>query len=145
MSFGAQKATYDKLLNALNGQQFTITVVKNAAGYNDWTAITDLDKTAAATPASASSVNNVTASPAGRSNFETPEERARKQIYIVRQSSISSAISTLTSGAKHPPKIAEVLEVAKVYEQYVFGNSTETPTFDEVISKGGDDLDDVPM
>ena len=55
------------------------------------------------------------------SNYETSEERARRQVYIIRQSSISSAVEYLK--AKSPKgveaNVSEVLEVAKEFEDFV--------------------------
>jgi hypothetical protein len=65
------------------------------------------------------------------SNYETSEERAKRQVYIVRQSSIGAAIELLKanttscstpSGEKYIPITKEqVLETAKAFEKYVFG------------------------
>ena len=51
----------------------------------------------------------------------TPEERAKKQVYIVRQSSISSAIAYAT-GVKAVKTVDELLGIAKMFESYVFNN-----------------------
>jgi len=128
------KEVYTTLQNASPGDVFNIEVQKNAQGYNDWIA---------ATPSTGEDVANAvidgggaTSFPAGRGqtggnvnyqkrDYETAEERAKKQIYIIRQSSISSAIDLLSTGAKSPPKVEEVLEVAKRFEDFVFG--TEIP------------------
>jgi hypothetical protein len=58
---------------------------------------------------------------AGRtSTYETSEERARRQIYIVRQSSISAAIAYLEGNKLlDGGKLQDVLDVAKQFEQYV--------------------------
>ena len=56
------------------------------------------------------------------SNYETPEERARRQVYIIRQSSISSAISLLALAGELSTvskTVKDVLEIAKEFEQYV--------------------------
>lgn len=61
------------------------------------------------------------------SNYETPAERAARQVYIVRQSSISSAVELLKTGAKAPPTTEEVLRVAQEFVDFVFQNeSVET-------------------
>lgn len=92
------------------------------------------------------SINSVSSTgyTATKSTYETPEERAVKQIYIVRQSSISSAIGLLTTGAKVPPDADAVLEVAKKFETFVFGSTKEpidvTTAFDEL-----DTMDDIPI
>ena len=50
-----------------------------------------------------------------RSNFETPEERAKKQVYIVKQSSISNALVVLSVGAKAPPSAQSILDLAQIF------------------------------
>lgn len=117
MPFGAQKAAFDALANAQAGAVFEVTVVKNDHGYNDWTAVVQAPP-GAAQSASAGSINTgKTGSIMGqttqvKSTYETPEERAKKQVYIIRQSSLSSAISMLTPGAKSPLKVSEVIDIA---------------------------------
>lgn len=64
--------------------------------------------------------SSVKATPTPKSTYETAEERAAKQVYIVRQSSISSAIA-LNNNAKATP--TDIIKTAKVFEDYVFGNS----------------------
>ena len=59
-----------------------------------------------------------------RSTYETAEERAKKQVYIVRQSSVSSAIAALSVGSKSKLGANEVIEEAKKYESYVFGTAS---------------------
>ena len=54
------------------------------------------------------------------SNYENAEERAVKQRYIVRQSSIANAINVLSIGSKAPPSIDALLDVARQFEAYVF-------------------------
>lgn len=57
-------------------------------------------------------------------DFETKEEREKKQVYIVRQSSISAAISLLKTEKKVPTTF-EILETAKQFEQFVFGGKVD--------------------
>ena len=119
MPFGAQKAAFDALANAATGSVFEVTVVKNDAGYNDWTAITQ---------APPGSINNTATAPAKatqgnvtqvKSTYETPEERAKKQVYIIRQSSLSAAIGSLSVGAKSALKASDVIAVAEEYYAWV--------------------------
>ena len=113
MPFGAQKAAFDALANAATGSVFEVTVVKNDAGYNDWTAIVQAPPgAAAASPQAAPGSINKGNTVQVKSTYETPEERAKKQVYIIRQSSLSSAISMLTPGAKSPLKVSEVIDIA---------------------------------
>ena len=69
--------------------------------------------------------NGATASAAGStrvtgSNYETKEERALKQRYIVKQSSLSAAVAILTVGAKTPPEVNSVIALADKFVDYVF-------------------------
>jgi hypothetical protein len=67
-----------------------------------------------------------------KSTYETPEERARKQVYIVRQSSITNAIAF--AGLTMPTvPLEQILATAKAFEAYVFGTADpqaadDTPT-----------------
>jgi hypothetical protein len=61
------------------------------------------------------------ANPAPKSTYATAEERAQVQVYIIRQSSISSAVNlAATLKLKNEE---EVLKVAKKFEAYVTGSS----------------------
>lgn len=139
MPFGAQKDVFNSIKNSQPGQVYDITVVKNGAGYNDWTAASMGSADSPEAPRAAPAVGG--SQTVRQNTFETPEERAKKQVYIVRQSSLSSAIGTLSVGAKAAPKAAEVIDLAKQYEAYVF--DTQVPKNDET---GFDDLiEDVPL
>jgi hypothetical protein len=120
MSFGAGANAFKVLSQAQSGNVFEVTTVKNDKGYIDWTAVTQT--TGDAAPQAAASVAGASKStPSPKSTYETPEERAQRQILIVRQSSVSSAVSSLSAGAKTPPKAADVIAYAKELEAYVFG------------------------
>lgn len=109
MSFGATKDAFD-FLRSVSGGNFEVTVVKNDRGYNDWTAvqpITDAEASVQDAPSNATKHS----SPA-RSNFETPEERAARQVLIVRQSCLSNAVAILNAGAKTPPNPDDVMILA---------------------------------
>jgi hypothetical protein len=99
---------FKTLTGAASGSGFDIDQVKNDKGYWDWT-----KATSATSAKAAASTGN--ASP--KSTYETAEERAQRQILIVRQSSLSSAIALL--GTKASPQ--QAIEVAGLFEQYVFG------------------------
>jgi hypothetical protein len=64
-----------------------------------------------------------------KSTYETPEERAKKQVYIVRQSSINASIEFLKAVKPSGFATDNVLHVAKVFEAYVFGHDqAQIPT-----------------
>jgi hypothetical protein len=103
----------------LVGQEVEVTVTKNDGGYNQWSAIGDVGASApVAAPSSGS-----TAPPATRvtgSNYETPAERAAKQVYIVKQSSINAAIA-LAGHNKEKTTPEDVVKNAQFFVDYVFG------------------------
>lgn len=117
MSFGAGATTFKLLADAQAGSTYEIEVVKNAAGYNDWVSATP--STGAATPSASTAVSKTTTSP--KSTYETPEERAQRQILIVRQSSLNISCNALSAGAKAPIPLDKIIAGAKVLESYVFG------------------------
>jgi hypothetical protein len=59
------------------------------------------------------------------SNYETREERAARQKYIVRQSSITAALTLLGLQKAKDPSVDGVIEVAKQFEKYVFATDVE--------------------
>lgn len=122
ISFGANAQAFSVISTAQPGDIFEVEVSKNDKGYNDWVKVTkDNGDVPSETKQAAPGFQrgSSTAQPA-RSTYETPEERAKKQIYIVRQSSISAAIATLSVGSKSV-KPDEVVSLARQYEAYVFG------------------------
>lgn len=138
-SFGAQKGAFDSLQVAAPGQTYNLTVVKNDKGYNDWTNAqlgTASNVAQGAAIAGGGSSLAQQANTQVKSTYETKEERALKQTYIVRQSSISSAIDTLSVGAKsvNPD---DVLKLAQRYYDYVF-QSPEDVAMQDVVSLPND-------
>ena len=62
---------------------------------------------------------------APKSTYATPEERAQTQVYIVRQSAINAAVALIAANApsyKKERTQAEVVEIARYFENYVFSN-----------------------
>lgn len=122
MSFGATKDAFTTLATAQPNDIFEVNVVKNDKGYNDWVSMTkgDANTPTQQAPTGQSATGNGTAR---TSTYETPEERAKKQVYIVRQSSLSNAIDSLSVGGKSALKPDEVIDLARKYEAYVFGSA----------------------
>jgi hypothetical protein len=127
MSF-VHKDVFNTIKQAQGGETYTVARTKDDKGYWQWVQIAAGDVVLAseggAAPAGAPATKAAT--PAPKSTFETPEERAKKQVYIVRQSSISAAIDTLKTDKK-APTVEEVLAVAKQYEAYVFDLNEAKP------------------
>lgn len=85
--------------------------------YIQWTSITK--STGQVTGNSVSTTSNTGVSRVTGSNYETAEERAIKQKYIVRQSSLSNAVDILSVGAKSLTA-ESVLSLAEQLEDWVF-------------------------
>ena len=128
MSFGASKGAFTTLTTAQPGTTFNVEVVKNAAGYNDWISLSPAGAPSNDAPAAPAYKPMATSTVAPKSNYETSEERAQRQVLIVRQSSVSSAVAMLTAGVKTPPSVEAVLDVAKQLEDFVFGKKSAGPT-----------------
>lgn len=145
MPFGA-KEVFNTLKAAESGDVFTLLREKDNDGYWQWVGISagdvELDTTEDKTPAGAAP--KAAPAPAAKSTFETPEERAKKQVYIVRQSSISAAIDTLKTDKK-APSVDEVLAVAKQYEDYVFGIEKAVAAPAKVNVPAFDPDEDIPL
>jgi hypothetical protein len=118
---------------ATKGDQIDVTSVKNdKTGYWDWTAIGTGEASTASTTQGTATPTRVTGS-----NYETKEERAAKQKYIVKQSSLSAAVALLTVGAKTPPSAKDVIALADEFVNYVFDN-TEAEALGDTLT------DDIP-
>jgi hypothetical protein len=99
------------------GAVVDIRAIKNEkTGYWDWVGFGQGDAPVATTTGS-TAPTRVTGS-----TYETKEERAARQILIVRQSSISSAVELLGPGKS----VADIIATAKQFEEYVFGQENNT-------------------
>jgi len=109
MSFSAP-SVYATMKEAQAGEQYDITVRKEGDYWN-WVEAKKAD--GASKP-----VGSQSSSPA-KSNYETTEERAKRQRLIVRQSSLTNAVAILTVGAK-ALKAEDVKVLANELTDWVF-------------------------
>lgn len=139
--FATPKEVWDTLLAAKPGDRFQIDRQKDEkeGKYWEWKAIRPASSGASSASAPAQStvsVSNNLANPAGGAtttrvgSWETPEERAQKQIYIVRQSTINAAIEYFKSIGSTTHTERNVLQTARDFEDYVFGNGVAGLTDD---------------
>lgn len=133
--FGNSEAVYKVFKDAKPGNQFTITSEKGEKYWN-WTGAV------AVAPGSIKGNDVAAKITVPKSTYETPEERAKKQVYIVKQSSLSNAIELLSVGAKSPPSVQTVLDVAQKFTDWVL--SSATPPDNEVVDLINMD-DDIPQ
>jgi hypothetical protein len=103
------------------GQSVEVVIGKNDAGYDEWKSVT--------ITGSASTTGTVSSPPTANrvsgSNYENKEERAARQVLIVKQSSLSAAVATLTPGAKAALDPRVVLDLAQQYVDWVFEQQEE--------------------
>jgi hypothetical protein len=134
MSF-SNPSVFNHIKGLAKGEVVNVTTVKNAKGFWDWTGIGNEGDAPVATqskPATAQAGGRVTGS-----NYETKEERAARQVFIIRQSSLSTAVELLGQGKS----VDEVIATAKQFEAYVFSkdpNPTKEVNFDDM-------EDDIPV
>lgn len=121
------KDVFEKLANASPGDLFQIKSEKvlnekDQKEYWQWTEIASGGKSLGGSEG----VTGQTTSPktVARSSYETPEERAARQIYIVRQSSLSTAVelvkATYPKGVPVDFAIEAIIDIARQFEAYVF-------------------------
>ena len=112
------------------GKEMEVNVIKNEAGYNEWQTIGLPAENAvgAPTPSAAPPATRVSGS-----NYETPAERAQRQVYIVKQSSIASAIA-LAEANKEKKNVEAIIADAQVLVDYVFGNVKQDNSIESLVS-----------
>lgn len=122
MSF-SNPSVFNHIKDLTKGASLNVSTTKDANGYWQWTGIGG-DETAPTSDAKPATGGRVTGS-----NYETKEERAARQILIVRQSSLSSAVDLLGPGKS----VEDVIATAKQFEEYVFDQAEDVSIEDEVI------------
>lgn len=149
MSFvQTSKPAFDVLSTASAGETYEVGMVKEAGrdGKEYWVFNSATKATAGAQAANVGgATTGSTGGTVAKGNWETSEERAKKQIYIIRQSSISSAISALAVGSKTPAKPDEILSLAKRFEDYVFDGLTGNFAVDTAALEDENLFQDLPQ
>lgn len=103
------------------GDAFVAVTEKNAGGFVEVKSVEKGSAVASSVPPQRQPSTPATNNYQGR-DYESKEERTKKQELIVRQSSVSNAIQLLSIGAKTAPKVDEVLSVAQQVFDFVYGN-----------------------
>lgn len=106
--YSFNKDMYEAIKKVEVGKPVNVTLKKNEKGYWEWAAIGESNAAASSTPAGKFTPR--------ANSFETPEERARRQILIVRQSSLAQAVAFLEVGEYN---VKNVLEIAAQFEEWV--------------------------
>ncbi len=123
---------------AKKGETYSITQEKDKNDYWQWTSFKPASNDEAPAQAAQSSSPRPAQTNTFQRDFESKDERETKQRYIIRQSSLSNAVSILTTGAKAPPNINDVKKLADELVAYVY----EAPSLFEMKNDlpAGDDI-----
>lgn len=106
------------------GHEVEITITKNAAGYNEWSSLDDIGAVPPAAPTQSAATSSAPATRVTGSNYETPTERAAKQVYIIKQSSLGHAIE-LAVANKEKATTEDIIATAQTFVDWVMGNNTK--------------------
>ena len=113
-----------QLSNLKTGQPFVMNMEKQGEFWNVKSILPASGNTA---PAAVQETGKATPFVSPKSTYETPEERAKKQIYIVRQSSINQALEYTKLVSQTDKKLTynveSILNTAKQFEAHVFGEA----------------------
>jgi hypothetical protein len=133
MSF-SNPAVFKAAQEWAKGDVIHVSTEKDGNGYWQWTAVGSAESTSdtrtnnAAAPTQAKATTRVSGS-----NYETKDERAARQVMIVRQSSLSNAVATLAiEGSKATAN--DVISLAKLYEGYVLGSEPSGASINDLDS-----------
>jgi len=116
--FGNSEAAYKVATAAVPGDVVDAVFQQNDKGYWEFASLTATDKK--------EDVTAVAATPAtsGKSNWETSDERAARQLMIVRQSNLKTAVAMFECNkAKATPE--DVIKVALMFEEFVMAKNGE--------------------
>jgi hypothetical protein len=115
-----------KKVQELVGQTVDVEVGKNDKDFTEWRSINSVGSAST----QGTSTQSTSATRVSGSNYETKEERAARQVLIVKQSSLSAAVATLNTGAKSAPPAEAVLALAQQYADWVFETAPDESGFD---------------
>jgi hypothetical protein len=124
MSF-ANPGVFPLLRKMKPGEEYDVEVTKDDKGYNTWAKVVAVSNEPAPVASGAVIGTGMPGAASGRvsiSTYETAEERKIKQLYIIRQSSISNAIQYMEY-SNMAANVDSVLDVAQQFVDFVYGNN----------------------
>ena len=107
VSFGDTEKAYKLLASASPGSTFDVT--EDETKYRNWIDIKPVEAAAASAPVR----SNV------KGSYETSDERAERQKYIVRQSSLSNAVALETLRGNKKASNEDIIALAELFFTYV--------------------------
>ena len=130
MSFTNPKV-FNDVQTFKNGDMAYVETTKgapNAQGQQfwQWDSISGGDAAAPSVGAtSTASAGAVTQRSTSGSSYPTTEERAKTQLYIVRQSSLSNSVALANAVGDKKATATTIIEVAKQFEAFVMGTTPQ--------------------
>ena len=121
MSF-TNKGVFETVSKAQTGNIFDVETSKDDKGYWQWNHIKPASRNASAPAQSI---------PTPRSNYETPEERKQRQDYIIRQSSLSTAVAVLKT-EKNIPSVEDVTYTAEQFVKFVYNKADSITSIEQM-------------
>lgn len=109
---------FNAVKEAEGGEQYDVEMIKEGEYWN-WKAMSKMAAGATTTSVDAPPKAQMTRP----STYETAEERAKKQVYIIRQSSLANAISLLAANGGKKNSTEEVVAVAEQFVAFVLGET----------------------
>lgn len=124
-----------KKVQELVGKTVEVELTKNDKGYTEWKSIAEA--AGDSEPVSRPGVAGTTR--VSGSNYETKEERAARQVLIVKQSSLSAAVEVLKHNAgKDKVDPQAVLDLAQEFTDWVFETNTPAEDANDLASMNSD-------
>jgi hypothetical protein len=120
-----QKDVFETLKSVKAGDVLNADFEKNAKGFWQFAQLSKTGETAAVQS------NNGVSSSAGEAkkspgNWETSTERAARQVMIVRQSSLSTAVALCAAVGDKKAGPDQVIDMARIFEGYVLDKVVQT-------------------
>lgn len=113
---------FDVMKDAKEGQEYNVKAEKDKNDYWIWGSASE---GVVGTIGQKTGPKSSPGLPAPRSTYETPEERARKQVYIVRQSSLATAVEFVKAIEQDNVAIEDIISIADQLAKYVLDVSPD--------------------
>lgn len=123
VSFGKSKGAFDTLKAAAQGAVYDIQLEQNGQYWN-WVGAVSVAGDAAPVAQKAT----------GRTSFETPEERASRQVYIIRQSSLSISMEW-AKNSNDSTSFEDIQKRAEALTKFVLTGEVQSDPAHEVPAK----------
>lgn len=127
VGIGDTKAVLETLSSASAGEVYDVALKKDGEYWN-WVGLEKLDRVSGSSKASerVASGRETSGSNSYESRFETPQERAARQVLIVRQSSVSNALEYLKATRQGGEfDISDIFGAARMMEDFVYGRMSK--------------------